>query len=373
MNEGDWRPDVGGPGGQPGGQRAGWGEPGGRGPARGQPDGWGAPGPAQTGPGDPGWGQSGGWGPEPPRRRGIGDLFEEAFSLYRRYFLLLVGSTALLQLPIILLSVPLMAYQNELTRRFYDPFTFGPASRTPLDPRPGGSPLPEDLALVMALLFLFILVAGVLGNLAFAAGAYIVGRGRRGDRPAAPEVLRALTRLAGAVVLTTLAQVGLYVAILVGLFGAVVVLLVLAVVLGGPGTGSLVLFVLGSVLFAVASVVVTIAVMVRLIVAVPALVHERLGPVAALKRSWGLLRGQMWRTFAIVLVIGLVVGILSSVITFFVMPTYFEGILRADVGAYLVATLLTGLVQVVLAPLVPAVITLLYFDLVDTSRSHVPA
>lgn len=48
---------------------------------------------------------------------------------------------------------------------------------------------------------------------------------------------------------------------------------------------------------------------------IPAMVIEDIGIFAALRRSWGLTRGYFWRTLGIVLLFGVILGIVSAVIT----------------------------------------------------------
>ena len=63
-----------------------------------------------------------------------------------------------------------------------------------------------------------------------------------------------------------------------------------------------------------------LALMPRLAFTPYAVVLERLGPVAALKRSWALTRGRFWRTLGTVLVITIVASTASSIVT---MPMQF--------------------------------------------------
>jgi len=51
------------------------------------------------------------------------------------------------------------------------------------------------------------------------------------------------------------------------------------------------------------------------LVAAPALVLERIGPIAAMRRSWHLVSGSWWRVFGIYLLTTLLVGVVASVIS----------------------------------------------------------
>ncbi|MDQ3927865.1 MAG: glycerophosphoryl diester phosphodiesterase membrane domain-containing protein [Chloroflexota bacterium] len=51
---------------------------------------------------------------------------------------------------------------------------------------------------------------------------------------------------------------------------------------------------------------------IRLYIVLPALIAEDLGPVQAIRRSWGLTRNYWWRTFALSLVLGLLSGVITG-------------------------------------------------------------
>jgi hypothetical protein len=105
-----------------------------------------------------------------------------------------------------------------------------------------------------------------------------------------------------------------------------------------------------------------IYVLVRLAVVVPALLMEDRGAAGAVKRSWELVKGRWWPTFAVVVITLLLVGIISAILQGLVVAPILAG---AD--SELVGALLTGLGQIVAnvftLPLQAAVITILYFDL----------
>jgi hypothetical protein len=94
----------------------------------------------------------------------------------------------------------------------------------------------------------------------------------------------------------------------------------------------------------------------------PALLSEGLGPVAALGRSYRLVKGRWWPTFGALLVMYLLVLVIS-------------GILGALLGAVLIAsvdneavagvfsTIINTLSSLITLPLMASVLTVLYFDL----------
>lgn len=63
---------------------------------------------------------------------------------------------------------------------------------------------------------------------------------------------------------------------------------------------------------------------------IPAIVVEDIGVFAALRRSWALTRGYFWRTLGIVLLFGLILGIVSAIIT---SPlSFISGFILASAG-----------------------------------------
>jgi glycerophosphoryl diester phosphodiesterase family protein len=99
-------------------------------------------------------------------------------------------------------------------------------------------------------------------------------------------------------------------------------------------------------------------VMTRLFAAIPALVIEGKRGRAALRRSWFLVEGHGWRVFGIIILVGLITGLVSSVFA-----------IATDQGwlGQAVAAALSGIVT---GPFTALVGTLLYLDL--RARSEKP-
>jgi membrane-anchored glycerophosphoryl diester phosphodiesterase (GDPDase) len=112
----------------------------------------------------------------------------------------------------------------------------------------------------------------------------------------------------------------------------------------------------------VAIAILLIVLGIRLTLAVPALVLERQRPLDALRRSWNLVRGSTWRTFGILFLATLVVGVISGLVSVMFLPGVMEGILTGSLTSLLLVTLGSGVVQVLLGPIVPILLTVLYFD-----------
>lgn len=168
----------------------------------------------------------------------------------------------------------------------------------------------------------------------------------------ATECYRFAVKRWGALVVLGLIYLGFAVAALVVLFILVVLLLLL---LGAAGAA------LG-VLLGLALLVVGFVVYVRLLVASPALVLEGASPWGAIRRSWRLTQGHAGRAFGVLvslflveILITILLGVVVGVPAGLVGITSGAGIAIRDLG-----TLVIG---VLVAPILAAGITLLYFDL----------
>ena len=220
-----------------------------------------------------------------------------------------------------------------------------------------GSEVPElaDMLSTMAAQTLPSLVAGVVQLLAAGLFIVLVGAavlGRRLDARQTWEQLR--PRLAGLVGIALLLAVGLVV--IVGAAAGVIVALV--PVLAGWAA-------IPGVILGLAVACFLVYAYVRLALASPALVMEALGPVAALRRSWALVRGSWWRVLGVQLLAAIVVGLLTAVVTVpvTVLTMALSG-LDSGPGPILVGSVVSTVVAgVVTLPFSAAMVGLLYLDL----------
>jgi hypothetical protein len=102
----------------------------------------------------------------------------------------------------------------------------------------------------------------------------------------------------------------------------------------------------------------------RWLVDVPSFIAESLGPIEALRRSWNLTRGHVWRVIGYsillalisLLVIGLPIGVIQQIMIF-VLPPSMLGFTTT------IATALSSVVNVLWLPFNVAAVVLLYYDL----------
>lgn len=240
------------------------------------------------------------------RPLGIGEVLDAGFKIYKARFKTLCLCVLVPVVPVAVLNVLLTA---STTDNAFDPTAPVDADGTAIT----GMLISALLSMLMAMLALAACTRAV-------AGAY------SGEEITWQESLRAalgkLAPLIGAVLLTM-------VAVLLGFMLLII-----------PG----------------------LYVFFRLAVVVPAVIVEDLGPVGAVDRSWKLVGGRWWATFALVASIMILVSLIAGVL---------QGLLLTPVltgnDSELVGGLLSGLGEVVTnvftLPLQAAVITVLYFDL----------
>jgi hypothetical protein len=153
--------------------------------------------------------------------------------------------------------------------------------------------------------------------------------------------------------------------ILIGLAAFVPPFLPLLLLLGAPdnpGAAGGAICLMFPLLFV--AVIAYLYVNIRLTVIVPAVMVESLGPVQAMRRSWRLVEGYWWRTFALTIILGLMEWVVSigpagaviGAVTLFTR-NFDQVLIQALSGG------ITVLTTMFFVPLQLAAVTLYYFDL----------
>jgi len=130
-----------------------------------------------------------------------------------------------------------------------------------------------------------------------------------------------------------------------------------ALVLAGAGLGVVVglgflgLLVLGPVLLAISALSVAVA---------PAIMVEDLGPVAGVRRSWGLVRRRFWAVLGISLLAGLITSLVAAALAF--VPSVVALFFGLEYG-WIVLAAGSILASLISTPIVAIAATLIYFDL----------
>ena len=106
---------------------------------------------------------------------------------------------------------------------------------------------------------------------------------------------------------------------------------------------------------------------VALALTTPALVLERLAPVAAMRRSFALVRGQWWRTAAVV---GLGIVLAVGIVLIVVVPATALALATDGLGARVAISAIADTIgSAVLLPFVIGLMTLLYLDRRDSETT----
>lgn len=360
------------------------GPPPGYGPPQGPPPGYGGeqgPPPghwAPQGPPPPGYGggaygqqypHGGGGQPLKPgvvplRPLGLGDVLNGAFTLIRNHpattlglAFVVMGISAIITT---MLSSGFFAeYERSLEQMMNGQMDPGSPAEMPFS---GGSAALVMLGGVVSYAAVTILTAlltsvvgmAVLGHRFTVAQTWSVVRGRIGA-VIGLSILQYLIHFVLAMVLLIVTVLGIMLGIFLGVTGNEMVggLVALVTVLIG---------VLGGIaLFAWISV--------RIFLAMPIVVLERIGPMSALARSWRLTQGNWWRMFGIVLLTLVIVFAVTMILSLALgllalIPTMAAG--DADWGmtaANAVGVLVEALTYSITTPFLAAVTTLLYIDL----------
>jgi hypothetical protein len=365
----DSQPPYGQPGYPPFGQppygQPGYGQPGYGQPGYGQP-GYGQPGYGQPGYGLPRYGRPGGW-PQAPAPGGIplrplalGDILNGAVTSARRNPAATFGLAAIVMTLYGIMSAVLQNIERSQLTKISSTQQALQSGQILTQQQVNnvlgsfvGAVLP---AAAVTLVISFILTSALAGML-----SAIIGRGLLGQRVSLGEAWRAgrIGPVIGTSLLLLLIAIGVP-------FPVVVVVVVLALLHLGP------VAVLIGILGGIGTVGLELFLFVRLSVALPALVLERISPASAIKRSFELSQGSFWRLFGIRLLTGFIVSVASLVLSIpFTIASgalggsgsFFSVGTKATLASVIIAAIGGIVASTVTAPISAGVIVLLYADL----------
>lgn len=152
-------------------------------------------------------------------------------------------------------------------------------------------------------------VASLILTATSAVTAVSVGRSIIGERIPVGDAWKAAWKRTPTVLLMTLIMIG------GATLGYAIVLVPAALLIAvSPGIGIALMLLLG-----LGFVLAALFLAVKFGIAIPAAVLEKLGPIAALKRSWRLTVGRFWPIAGILLVASIITGIIQNVVTLPVM------------------------------------------------------
>lgn len=278
----------------------------------------------------------------------VADLFDDVFKVYRARFGLFFAVSVIVLVPVALAQALFMAPAADALDAWQllvsGTVGAGLTEQIPLADAPNFGA--SSASAIISLLSSSLLVSTVAGLTV----EHLHGR-RPGFGDAFAAGFRNVWRVMGTYVLLALVFIG--VIIVVG-----IVALVLSFALG-PIVGT----VLAVLLSLIALAVTAIALGVRWLLAPAVIVAEDAGVGAAIKRSFALSRGAVWSLLGRYLLFTIMVGILTAlpgmVISAFVAVAFY----MQSVGLIFAATgLLGALISAFVQPLLPIVLTLMYFD-----------
>ena len=348
-----------GPYGQPGYQP--FGQPAPPGPPPYPQPGYGQSGHGQGGYGPPG---QGGWnaapspGGVPLRPLGLGDILNGAVTLARRNPAATFGLAAIVMTAYGVISTAVAGLYR--TRLATDETAL--RSGQSLTSQQAAHLFGSFFAALVPIVGVTVVLSLVLNAALTGMLSAVIGRGVLGRTTGLRQAWEA--GRVGAVLGATLLLFLLGVAVIVPLAAAVVVLALLhltpvAVLIG--------------VLGGIGAVVFEILLVIRLSLTLPALVLERISPVAAIRRSWQLSHGSFWRLFGILVLTGIIVAVAADVlaIPFTILGAVIGGGSAGLLGAATTtsaAALIIGAIGSILAatvtrPISAGVTVLLYVDL----------
>ena len=290
------------------------------------------------------------------RPRTVAEVLDQAFRLYRKHFLTFVAIIAVVHVPLQLMIQSATAFLLGDLAGIQDEIISGGTSRGRTNQITS-----YFIVLYSAILGLSLLY-GLLQKLSEGALTVAVADSHL-DRPVTfgnsyRQMLRQIGPLLGLIVLQILIALAVFVPIIL------VLLVALGLGLGGNSTAGA-----GGALVCVACVLILPAiaalayVSIRLTVTTPALIVEKLGPMEAIRRSWGLVSNYWWRTLALVAVLWVLqlvvlqgpASLVSGIVAIFAPRNF--------VLQQLISGVVTTLTTLVYLPLQLISITLYYFDL----------
>lgn len=267
------------------------------------------------------------------RPMGVTELIDATVTLYRNNFVLFAGVVAVLAIPQTILSMIFVSLLPTTSTINGAATTFTTAAQTYSVAASRGT----GTGLVGAVFTVFI-----MGALAQACAARYLGRSETVVGAYTDTGVGAFARLLLALLLGVVA--------VVVFVGAVALLTVLAVTVGG---GSVPLILL-AILLGVLGLVLGSYVTPHLYLVPQVIVLEGRGIVASVRRSWFLVHGSYWHVVGLVFLVELMVGIVSGII---------GGVVTLlTLGHPVVATGATGVLGILLQPVSLGAFTLLYFD-----------
>jgi hypothetical protein len=297
------------------------------------------------------------------RPRTVGEVLDQAFRLYRRHFLTFIGIIAVVVVPLQLAQQTIVVFLiGGLANYETDPFTGGFSTGSSTN----YNEVFSYIGILGALSVLIGLIAALLQSLAQGALTGEVANSHL-DKPVSfSDAYRQMFARLGPLLGVIFLQIGIVLLILLPII--LLTTITFSVGIGSALNGSndnsgfLGLFCFSCLLIIPAGVLLAY-VFIRLLVVTPAVMVEHLGPVQAIRRSWGLVKDYWWRTFALSLVLAILAYVVQAGPAFIVQSIVALFTPRNLVLQQVVSGVVTVFTTLVFIPIQLIAITLYYFDL----------
>jgi hypothetical protein len=294
-------------------------------------------------------------------------LLDAVFRLYRDNFLTFIGIAALLQVPLIIFQLLLGLLLNEavtsdLLRLVRELPTFDPTRDSFASLPIGGLASYFGFSLFLATIQGAIILQLVNGALANAVSRRYFGRETAILEAYSFGFNRAVNLILAGILLAIVSTLA-FSLVFGGAFGLV---FVMAALLPNQGGGALAAVLLTMLLVGVLVIALLLIalLLVRFAFTVQAVVLEDLGPIAALGRSWTLMRGSFWRVLGIIVLIYFLIQIITLVPSALLGGVI--GAVFSELDQFMLQQSLSQLVgyviQIFVLPLQLIGYTLLYYD-----------
>lgn len=277
------------------------------------------------------------------RPLGVGEMVDAAIRLFRTNFLTLIKISSVVLVPIAVIQLIGTVMVGPLDM----------ASLVVVDPDMTPAEALEPLIPLYAVL-------GVTGLLSFLGSILVQGASitalaqvYQGEEPDWRSSLRVGgRRFLPLTISTILFSLGTAMPLLIA--GALIVLLVIAI---GP-VGLLPGFAVG-----VGGLVATVILFTRWTVSPAALVTEQLGPVAALGRSFQLVRGRFWPVLGAIVLAYILYFVVNQIISVVTTVVTLAGAMGSEQVSFIPSVVGSALVSIIATPFLAAMVTIIYFDL----------
>jgi hypothetical protein len=282
------------------------------------------------------------------RSMSVGEWLDATFTLYRRNFALIASISAVVQIPYALLTWLLFELTGVAT---FVRSPFASLNAQPVTAAQAQQLLNSYLGVIAVTIGLVLVSALVIVPLGEAATTRAVSDRYLDRKTTLGSAYQAAWSRLGALITMILILFGAYV-------GTIAVVIAIAALLGAAGAGGVGALIL--LLALLALIPVLVAVYVRTVVAVPAIVLERASGWHGLQRSWRLISGRFWPTFGRVLLLGLITSIISSAIAaVFELP----GSAIDPSNTFVFDQVASAVAAVFVGPITYIGVTLLYYDI----------